>query len=412
MNEYTVVDIANPKSYAHPEKFDELFSRLRREEPISWAEPEGYRPFWVITKFADVVEIETKPQIFLSAPQPLLNPKAFEDQRMKQFGRTNPTRTIIQMDPPDHALYRNLTQTWFNPKSLLTLKDTVREIARESINKMKSYNGACDFVQDIAKYYSLHVIMLILGLPREDEEFMLRLTQQFLNPQDSDIVGDDKVDVRTAGVEEMKAYFKKIIQDRIANPTDDLSTFIANATIDDKPIPELEQISYFILIATAGHETTSATVAGSVLAFIQNPDILQQLKNDPGLIPGAVEEMFRWIVPTKTFIRTAAEDYEIRGQKIKAGDRLVLCYQSACRDEETIEDPFTLKIDRKPNRHLAFGCGPHVCLGQHLARLEVITYLEELLPRLESVDLNGEFSYVESSLASGLKKFPIQYQMK
>ena len=412
MKSYEPADISNPQSYANPEKFDELFIRLRKENPIAWVETEDFRPFWAITKYADIVEILSKPENFTNAPQRNLTRKKFEEERLKKFGRLSATRGIHQMDPPDHAKYRNLTKAWFEPANLLKLKEIVREIVRESISHMASYDGQCDFAFDIARPYPLRVIMKILGLPREDEESIFKNTMQSFSPEDPEVTAKSGlIDFQTLGNEALKLYFKPLVQDRKANPKDDLLTLIAKAEIDGQPIPELEQLSYLVSISSAGHDSTSQTIAGSFLAFAQNPALLQQIKNDLSIIPFVVEEMLRWTTVFRLVMRTAVEDYEIRGQRIKAGDLVGLCLLSGNRDEEAIKDPFTIRFDRKPNRHIAFGFGSHTCLGMHLARLEIATFFEELIPKLESLQF-GEFAYTQSSLFGGLKQLHLKYKMK
>lgn len=412
MSQYKPEDVANPKCYAHPEKFDELFTRLRKENPVCWTEPDGFRPFWMITKFADLSEIDAKPDVFLHAPQVILTPKKVEDELTKRYGVPYNDHSSIRMDPPEHGKYIALTREWFSPKKVQLQKEKTIAIANEYIDRMASLGGECDFVEQVSNLYTLRIILMILGVPQTDEEYLYRLTMEFHAPEDPDInLNKGRLDT-AATAEKLKAYFKVLAMERKENPRDDLASIIAQSQIDGKPIAELELLSYYMQILNAGHKSTGGALAGFILVLTQHPEFLEQLKTNPALIPNAMEEMIRWTVPVKTFVRTAACDYELRGQKIKAGDRLLLCYQSACRDEEFIQDPFTIRFDRKPNRHLAFGSGPHACVGQHLARLELITFAELLLPRLESVALNGEPRYLESSLISGLKKLPIKYKMK
>lgn len=411
MNEYKAEDVANPKCYAHPEKFDVLFTRLRKENPVCWTEPEGFRPFWLITKFADLSEVDTHPDIFLHAPQVILTPMKVEDELTARYGRPYSDHSSIRMDPPEHEKYVALVRDWFKPQNVQLQKNKTIKIANEYIDNMASFGGKCDFVEQISNLYTLRIILMILGVPLSDEDYLYRLTMEFHAPEDPDInFNKGRIDT-TITVDKFMDYFKKLAKDRKENPQDDLATIIARSQVDGKPIAELELLSYYMQILNAGHKSTGGVLAGFMLVLAQRPDLLEQLKADPKLIPSAMEEMIRWTVPVKTFVRTAARDYEIRGQKIKEGDRLVLCYQSACRDEEIIDDPFTIRFNRKPNRHLAFGSGTHQCVGQHLARLELTTMAELLLPRLKSVALNGEPKYLESSLISGLKKLPIKYEL-
>src|SRR5262249_36968380 len=200
--------------------------------------------------------------------------------------------------------------------------------------------------------------------------------------------------------------------ERRKNPTEDLATVIANAEIDGKPISEYDAMSYYLIVATAGHDTTSSTVAGGLLALMENPSELAKLRANPDLMSSAIEEMLRWVTPVKHFFRTATEDYVLRGQQIKAGHSLMMCYLSANRDEEIFDDPFSFHIDRSPNKHLAFGHGAHLCLGMHLARMEMKALYQELLARIHTFELSGTPAWVAASLVSGLKTLPIRYAMR
>jgi cytochrome P450 len=246
---------------------------------------------------------------------------------------------------------------------------------------------------------------------------MLVLTQQLFGARDPELsraagaMADPKtaLGVFQAVLNDFYAYFRKITEDRRANPRDDIATVIANAVIDGKPISDHEANSYYVLIATAGHDTTSASTSGAIWALAERPGLLAKIHADPALIPGLVDEAIRWVTPVKHFMRTATRDYELRGQTIKAGDWLMLAYLSANRDEEVFEEPFEFRLDRPPNKQLAFGFGAHVCLGQHLARLEMSILLEELLPRLKTIEIAGETKWTQSTFVSGPKRLPIRF---
>ena len=273
--------------------------------------------------------------------------------------------------------------------------------------------GACDFVRDVAVWFPLRVIMLLLGVPREDGLLLLRLTQQTFGAEDPDVA--EQADFKAARAQafaEFVDYFNVLLAKRRREPRDDLASLIANAQIDGKPIPDREALSYYIVIATAGHDTTSATAAGGLLALIENPQEMVKLRADPALLPRAIEEMIRWVTPVKHFGRTAVQDYVLRGRQIKAGQSLMLCYPSANRDEDVFENPFDFRVDREPNKQLAFGIGVHQCLGLHLARQELRAFFAEFLSRVDDVRLAGEPAHVAGTFIAGLKRLPIQYRMK
>ncbi|MFA5122391.1 cytochrome P450 [Zavarzinia sp.] len=261
--------------------------------------------------------------------------------------------------------------------------------------------------------------MEILGVPAKDEARMLQLTQELFGPQDPDQARtllsamdiEQIVMMLQATVADFEAYFRVISEDRRKHPRDDLATVIATAMVDGKPMSDLESMSYYIIVATAGHDTTSSSTAGALWALAENPDQFALVKQDPTLVPGLVDEAIRWTTPVKTFMRSATEDTELAGRKIAKGDWLMLCYASGNRDEAVFEDPFAFRVDRKPNRHLAFGYGGHLCLGQHLAKMEMRLLFEALLPRLKSLELAGEPRMSEANFVNGPKSLPIRFEI-
>lgn len=281
-------------------------------------------------------------------------------------------------------------------------------------------NGQCDFARDVAFLYPLHVIMEVLGVPEADEPRMLKLTQELFGSADPDLnrsgaeIRDADAALAQIGatVGEFITYFNAMTEDRRASPRDDIASVIANGRIADQPLGHLEAMSYYIIVATAGHDTTSNTTSSGLWALAENPDQFARLKSDPGLISSYLEESIRWATPVKHFMRTATADAELRGQKISRGDWMMLSYPSGNRDEDVYSDPFAFKVDRSPNKHVAFGYGAHVCLGQHLARMEMRILWEELLPRLESVELAGTPKLMEASFVCGPKSVPIRYRMQ
>jgi len=405
--------IVSAKTYADPKAYDALFAQLRRETALRWTEPTGYRPFWTVTKYKDIQDIESKPDAFLNAPRLLLR-TIKDEEKTKQLtgGSTLLLRNLVNMDAPDHAVYRKLTQAWFMPVHIKALEDDLHALAREYVQRMVDMGGACDFVRDVAVWYPLRVIMRILGVPEEDEPKMLKLTQEIFGPDDPDIKQGGGNRNLAETVAEFGRYFGALTAERRKNPTSDVASIIANAEIGGKPIADHEALSYYIIIATAGHDTTSSTTAGGLLALIENPEQLARLQADPVLLPGAVDEMIRWVTPVKHFFRTATRDYTMRGKTIRADDTLMMCYPSANRDEEIFENPFVFDISRSPNRHIAFGYGPHVCLGQYLAKMEVRIFFEELLAKVGGFMLAGEPAWVQSNFVSGLKRMPIRYETK
>lgn len=402
--------IANHKTYGNVELQHRLFARLRRDDPIHWTEPVGYRPFWTVSKYADIVEIERQPDLFINAPRTKLLSTEFESKvREAMNGRPMLVRALPQMDNPDHSKYQKLTHAWFQPRQLRNLSDRIEALARESVDRLVAIGGECDFYNDIAIYYPLRVLMTILGLPQEDEPRLLKITQAYFGGGDPDMQqGSDLIGATLAYVE----YFRDVAKERRQHPKDDVATVIATSQIDGRPIEDFEAYSYYVALASAGHDTTSATIAGGLLALIENREAMERLQREPELISAAAEEMVRWVSPVKHFFRTAAADYEIRGKKIKSGDSLFISYPSGNRDEEAFDRPFEFMPDRSPNRHLGFGFGIHACIGRHLAKAEIVAFFREFLKRVEMIELADKPAWTETSFLGGVKRLPVRYRMR
>lgn len=406
-------EIVAPATFANERRLHEIFAWLRAHDPVHWTEPEGYRPFWSVTRHADILEVERNNELFINDPRTVLATiEAEQWVREVTGGGHQLVRSLVQMDNPDHRKYRLLTQAWFMPQNLKRVEEGVARLARAHVERMAELGETCDFVSDIAVWYPLRVIMMILGVPEEDEARMLRLTQELFGPEDSEMRrATEHGDLHNV-VLDFFDYFNRLTADRRAHPEDDLATLIANAEIDGKPIGEFEAMSYYVIVATAGHDTTSSSTAGGLLALMENPDEMAKLKADFDLIPSGVEEMIRWVTPVKHFMRTATADCTVGGKSIRAGEALTLFYPSGNRDESVFEDPFAFRVDRTPNKQIAFGFGAHLCLGMHLARMEMAALFRELLPRLEHIEPAGEPSRVASSFVSGLKHLPVRYRLR
>ena len=414
MNKEDFKKIAYPETYADEKELHDIFTFMRKEDPVSWVEPDQFRPFWAITKHEDIIEIEKQNELFINDPRTTLMDIPTEDA-IKEFtgGSHLLVRSLVHMDNPDHQLYRSLTQKWFAPPNLESLKKDIRNIAKEYVNKMVDHGNECDFAKDVAIFYPLRVIMSILGVPKEDEPRMLRLTQELFGGRDEDMIRDEsETSSESNTITDFFEYFTALTEDRRKNPTNDVSSVIANAQINNEQLGHLEAMSYYVIIATAGHDTTSSSTAGGILALIENPDQLSKLKNNPSLMTSAVEETIRWVTPVKNFFRTATQNYDLKDREIKKDDSILLCYPSGNRDEEIFDDPFKFKVDRSPNRHLAFGHGAHLCLGKYLAKIEMEIFYEELFKKIENIELNGEPEWVKASFVSGLKSLPIKYTLQ
>jgi cytochrome P450 len=409
-NAFPAAIITDPATFADDAKLHGMLARLRRTDPLPYVEAEGHTPFWLATKHRTITAIELDAKRFISAPKQVLFSNAHIERSQKMLGNLPPStrmRNVTAMDGDDHRVYRAITQSHFLSKALNVIRDDIEIIAKEFIDRMVARDGACDFAGDIALGYPLRVIMSILGVPPKDEATMLRWTQQLLTSQDPEFNAADASPIKAMA--EMFAYIQPIVAARRAKPQGDIASVVANAKVDGEFLPDRDVFGYFLIIATAGHDTTSYSLTGGLKALLENPDQLAKLRADPALLPSAVDEFIRWTSPVKHFMRTATEDVEIEGKQVRKGDIVMLSYPSANRDEDVFDDPFAFRIDRKPNRHLAFGTGPHLCLGQHLAKLELTSFMREFLARIDNVELAGTPRSVQSTFVGGVKFLPIRY---
>jgi cytochrome P450 len=410
-NDLPAKAIADPRTFTDPVVLNGLLARLRQTDPLPYVEAEGYAPFWLVTRHADLMAIERDARQFINEPRQAILPLAYEAMAREAAGGLETKdlmRNLILMDGAEHLAYREITQSYFTPKGLEAILGDIERLAGLFIGRMADKGGTCDFAE-IAMPFPLRVIMSMLGVPEQDEPMMMRLTQQTLSSQDPEFQAEGGA--RKAMIE-MYNYFQAVIADRRAHPNGDLASLVANARIEGEYLSDRDTFGYFNIIATAGHDTTSYSLTGGMLALIEHPEEMAKLRADPSLMPLAVEEILRWTNPVKHFVRTAVDDCVVAGKQIKAGDYLMMSYPSASFDETVFGDPFAFRIDRKPNRHLAFGTGPHVCLGQYLARFELTAFFRELLARVEDIELAGTPRFVEGSFVGGVKYLPVRYTMR
>jgi len=409
-------DLIAPEAYTPNGPPHDTWTRLRAESPVHRCDHEAFNPYWAISRHADICTVSKQPDLFLSQPGIILERAGLPIDRDAGIGAM---RTVIEMDPPGHREYRKVASPWFTPRAMNRIDGMVQETARWIVDRLAgdTGEGEADFAFDVAAAYPLRVLSSILGIPIEQEQKMLELTNQIFAPEDEELgFGTDfkEGEVEDAVVKlgmELFGLFNPIIEDRRANPRDDLASVLANGRVDGQAMGPLETLGYYLITFTAGHDTTKNSLAGGMRALIDHPEELEKLKRDRSLIPSAVEEIIRWTSPVNYMRRTASCDTVLSGQKIQSGDALVLFYASGNRDETVFDDPFCFKVDRNPNRHIGFGYGEHFCLGSHLARRTQRALLEELIPRLEHMELAGEPEWIRSSFVVGYKHLPIRYRI-
>ena len=404
--------LADPRAYADDARLHAALTHLRATNPVAWVANRPYRPFWAITKHADIMAIERDNELFISEPRPLLATAEADDMAKAHLEAGMGLRTLIHMDDPHHRKVRTIGADWFRPKAMRDLKVRVDELAKRYVDKMRDVGPECDFVTEIAVNFPLYVIMSLLGLPESDFGRMHMLTQEMFGGDDDEYKRGTTPEEQMEVLLDFFAYFSALTASRREHPTDDLASAIANGCIDGEQLSDVDTASYYVIVASAGHDTTKDAISGGLHALIENPGELARLRNDASLMPTAVEEMIRWSTPVKEFMRTATADTTVRGVDIAKGESVYLAYVSGNRDEEVFDEPFRFDVGRDPNKHVAFGYGVHFCLGAALARMEMDSLFTELIPRLDSIELAGEPELSATTFVGGLKHLRIRYSLR
>jgi cytochrome P450 len=410
------LDVISARKYGERGYPHEEWRRLRREDPVHWSTPPGYKPFWAITKHADIIEVSKQPGLFRSAGRFILFPE-MENPSGQSLEENPPLRMLVNMDPPEHRDYRKLVSGFFTPRAVQRLEARLEEITRDLWDDLLARSGGtleCDFVPEIAARQPLRMITEMLGIPREQEDFVLRITNENFGIEDPEFQREGETrESRLGFLTEAWQFLNQMLEDRRRNPRPDLTTVLAQARLPgDQPVPAFEMFSLWFLVMVAGHDTTRNAISGGLLAFLANPGELEKLRRDPGLVRLAADEIVRWATPVNHFSRTATRDTVLRGKRIAAGDSLALFYASANRDEDVFPDPYAFRIDRQPNPHLGFGVGEHFCLGAHLARMDLRVFWRQFVERVESVELAGPVDLLHASFVGGPKHVPVRLRLR
>lgn len=387
----------------------EWFARLRREAPVFWHEgdpdfdgPQGAAgPFWAVTGYDDVVTVNRDNETFSSNRGLVFmwdpDQANLEQQRL----------LMLNMDPPLHTRYRRLINKGFTPRMVSELESTMRKRTREIVDRVAA-RGECDFVVDVASELPLQVIADLMGVPQEDRHRLFDWSNRMIGADDPEYGITEEISQQASM--ELYAYASELAAQKRLDPKDDLVSVLTQAEVDGEKLTDLELDLFFLLLSVAGNETTRNLISHGMVALLEHPDQLERLRDHRALLPGAVEEMLRWATPVMHFRRTATRDLELGGQQIAAGDKVVIWYISANRDERVFDHPDTFDIERSPNEHVAFGGGgPHFCLGANLARLEINVMFEEILDRLHDIELSGPVSRLRSNFINGLKHVPLSF---
>jgi cholest-4-en-3-one 26-monooxygenase len=401
------LDLVDAARYARNGYPHAVWTRLRAEAPVARIEAPGFEPFWAITKHADIVQVSKQPLRFSNAQGIML--------RRADAPVYQPSEMVVMLDPPQHGPLRKLVSARFTRAALNARKDAIERIAVEILDEAATGGafGEGNFVEKVAAPLPIAVVSWMLGLPRSDWPLLFRWTNEIIGNEDPEyrLPGETPGQTAKRARGELHHYFKRLIEERRREPGEDMVSQLVHATLAGAPLTERQIIDYCELMVEAGNETTRNAISGGLLAFCENRGEWEKLRAHPELLPDAVEEILRWATPISHFTRTATEDSELRGVKIRAGEQLALYYASANRDEEIFADPFEFRVDRRPNRHLAFGIGEHTCMGAHVARVELETMFRHLLARLESFEVARPVERLNSIINGSIKRLPLRYRL-
>ena len=401
------LDLVDPERFARNGYPHRVWTWLRSEAPVAYIEPPGYPPFWAVTKHADVQYAASQPQLFSSAQGITLD--------MDLSGIEMPAEMIVYLDPPQHGPMRQVANRKFLRSSVRARSEEIDRIAADLVDRASSRGEIreCDFVDTFAAPFPVAVISWVLGVPSSDWEHLFHWTNEIIGKDDPEyrLPGEspEQTSMRARG--ELHRYFKLMVGERRENPQDDLVTQLVQSEVNGVPLTQKQLVTYCELLVEAGNQTTRDAIAGGMQAFCEFPDQWERLRAHPELLPGAVEEILRWVTPISYFSRTATQDCELHGQQIRAGDKVALYWASANRDEEVFEDPFEFRIDRPPGQPVVFGFGPHLCMGAHVARAELTAIFGLLIDRLEWFEQSGPLERLSSSVNGAIKHLPIRYRL-
>jgi len=385
------------------------FKRLRDEDPVSWWDEEEGSGFWAVTRYDDVLSVSQN-RIFSSS-------RGIRLEEMKE-DELKARRTMMEMDPPEHTNYRRIVQPPFLNKEVAAVEDSIRQLARAVVDNVDG-RPDIDFVEDVARQLPMRMLGKLLGIPDADGPWLVKQGDALIGNTDPEFTSHpvDKVDTdayrlmpfRSPASRQLFEYALRAAKERHEHPTGDLISRLLQPKRDGDFLKDDEFQNFFTLLVAAGNDTTRYTKAAGMLALIEHPEQLAELRDHPELLPSATEEILRWGTVTMHFRRTAMANTELAGKSIKAGSKVLLWFISGDYDERQFPDPFRFDIKRSPNEHMAFGLkSPHKCIGEHLARVEIRVLLAELLPRLASVKVNGPIERLRSNFISGIKHLPLK----
>lgn len=379
----------------------EQIAGLRQTTPVYWQDMVGEPGAWMVLRHADVVHVARNPNLF-SASEGGVVLENLDDDSLEMM-----RLMLLAMDPPKHGQFRRPLAEPFKGRIIAELEPRIREICRE-LFAGAAQRGEVEFVHEVTAGLPTKVMGRLMGLPEADWAMLNSLAERQTSGSDPDVVGDGAEPDYSASIEMAMYAIEFAAQRRSQEPRDDLTTLILDADFDGQPMSDGDFGSFFVQLVTAGNDTTKTMLSSGLWALLQHPDQMDEVRQDPSLVPGAVEEILRWANPLHYFRRTATEDTVLADVEIAAGDKVAMYYTSANRDELVFADPQSFDIHRNPNPHLSFGIGEHFCLGVHLARLEGRVFFEELLSSFASIELAGDPVRLRSNLNNSFKRLPVR----
>lgn len=389
------IDLLDPESFAAGQP-NAQFAWLRANDPVHWHDEPGGKGFWALTRYEDVRAVDRDFTNFSSSPTIMITDGA--------AAGAGPYKMMLMMDPPDHTAFRRLIRGEFTLPSAKLRAERIAELAKQIVDAVIE-RGECDFVDEVAGEMPSYVIAELMGLPLDDGRELYKLTEAIHTAPSAQAPG-----AAAAAVGQMFAYGQKVIAQKRARPADDLASRLLACEVDGRKLDDMEFLLFFLLLIDAGGDTTRNLLAGGLLALLDHPDQLAWLRADlPARLPAAREELLRWTSPVIYMRRTARHDVEIGGKTIREGDKAVMYFGSANRDPAHFERPDVLDLARADNEHIAFGDGAHVCLGQHIARIEIDAMFVEVLSRMRDIQLAAPPTWLASNFISGPKAMPITF---
>ena len=421
MNKQDRISLSRAETFQDQDAVHEIFSELRREDPVAWCpETEGGPGFWSITKYDDIQFVSKNPKIFSSdRVHGGVTFPSQEARRLRKISRGQDVQakfenlnileagdSMIQMDPPTHNKHRHMVAPGFSPKRLSNLTPQIRKRCVDIFTQI-SGKGECEFISSVAAELPIQMLAELFDVNQEDRTKLFKWSNVIIGGDDPDMRID--TDHVITALTELYQYALDLHQKRREEPGEDLVSMLANTEVEGKLISMNDYISAFILLIVAGNETTRNSISGGVLALSQHPEEKQKLLKDPSIINNAVDEIIRWVHPGIYMARTALEDIKLGDKNLKKGDRLALWYMSGNRDEDKWEDPFSFKVTRNGPRHLSFGYGQHLCIGWRLAEIQLTVCIEELLKRFPDLEVKGEVKRMRSNFLNSIKHMEVHY---